>query len=127
MTNLNTPALIVARVFLSLIFIGAGLSKLGDVEGFVAYMTSGGVPGVLAWPVIAFEILGGIAILVGFQARIVAVALAGFCLLSGVMFHLEPDNAMQMQALMKNIAIAGGFLVMFVHGPGALSWDARRV
>lgn len=122
MTN---ASLLVARVLLALLFIMAGLGKLSDVQGFAGYMASGGVPGVFAWPVILLEIVGGIAILVGFQTRIAALALGGFCLLSGLLYHFDPADQMQMTQLMKNLGLAGGFLLLAIQGAGSLSLDAR--
>ena len=122
---MTTPALLAARVLLAVLFILAGIGKLADVPGFAGFMASGGVPAFLAWPVIAFEILGGLAILVGFQTRIVALALGAFCVLSGVLYHFDPADQMQMTSLMKNLGLAGGFLALAVAGPGALSIDAR--
>lgn len=118
-------AILAARLLLALLFIVAGLGKLGNVEGFAGYMASGGVPGFLAWPVIALEILGGLAILVGFQTRLAALALGAFCVLSGLLFHFDPANEMQMTSLMKNLGLAGGFLLLAVQGAGSLSVDAR--
>ena len=122
MTNTIT---LIARVLLALLFIVAGLGKLGNVEGFAGYMASGGLPAFLAWPAIAFEILGGIAILIGFQTRIVAYALAAFCVVTGLMFHFDPADQMQMTQLLKNLALAGGYLLLGLHGAGALSVDAK--
>ena len=116
----------IGRVFLSILFIAAGVGKLGNVDGFAQYMASGGVPAALAWPVVLFEILGGLAILVGFQTRLVAFAFAGFCLLSGFLYHFDPADQMQMTQLMKNIGLAGGFLMLFAHGAGKLSLDERK-
>lgn len=125
MTALNTYGALVARILLAILFIMAGLGKLGDVQGFAGYMSSGGVPAILAWPVILFEILGGLAILIGYRTRIVALALAAFCVLSGLMFHLDPANQMQMTMLLKNLAIAGGFLALATLGAGAISLDSK--
>ena len=123
MTNLQPFAILAARVALAALFIVAGLGKLGDVQGFAGYMASGGVPSFLAWPVIAFEILGGIAILVGFQTRLVAVALAGFSLLTGLMFHFVPADQLQMTMFFKNVGLAGGYLLLTAFGAGSLSID----
>lgn len=123
MTN---TALLAARVLLALLFIFAGLGKLGDVPGFAGYMASGGVPGFLAWPVVLFEILGGLAILAGLQTRVAALALGAFSVLTGVLYHFDPADAMQMTMLMKNLGLAGGFLVLAVTGAGAWSVDARQ-
>lgn len=125
MTNLKPYTDLLARILLSALFITAGYGKLGDVQGFTGYMMSGGVPGFLAWPTIALEILGGIAILIGFQTRAAALALAGFSLLSGLLFHLVPGDQMQMTNLYKNLGLTGGFLLLAVHGAGQLSVDAK--
>lgn len=126
MQTLETYAHPVARIFLSIIFIAAGLGKLGNVEGFAQFMASGGVPAALAWPVVLFEILGGLAILVGFQTRLVALALAAFCLLTGFIYHFDPADQTQMTQLMKNLGLAGGYLMLFVYGAGKFSLDACK-
>jgi putative oxidoreductase len=123
---MNTSALAAARLLLGLLFLLAGLGKLGDVSGFAGYMASGGVPAALAWPVVLFEILGGLALIAGFQTRIVALALAAFCVLSGALYHFDLGNQMQVTQLLKNLALAGGFIALAAAGPGALSLDARQ-
>lgn len=122
--NLSTVA---GRVLLSAIFINAGISKLGaGYAGTEAYMNSVGVPGILLPLVIATEILGGFAVLVGFQARIAAFLLAGFTLLAAVLFHFDFADQMQSILFMKNLAIAGGLLTLVANGGGALSLDNLR-
>ncbi len=122
-----SPALplLAARILMGLLFVLAGLGKLGDVAGFGGYMATGGVPAVLAWPVVLFEILAGLALIAGFQTRLVALSLAAFCVLSGVLYHLDPADQMQMTQLLKNLALAGGYVALALAGPGALSVDAR--
>ena len=122
MTN---TALLAARILLAILFIAAGLGKLGNVEGFGAYMASGGIPAFLAWPVVLFEIAAGVAILIGFVTRPVALALGAFCIVSGVLYHFDPADQMQMNSLMKNLGLAGGYLLLAVTGAGSLSVDAR--
>lgn len=114
-----------ARVLLSILFITAGYSKLGAIGYMQSYMESGGVPGILIYPTIALELLGGIAILVGFQTRIIALALAAFSIVSGLLFHLVPADQMQMILLFKNLGIAGGFLLLAAQGAGAFSVDQK--
>lgn len=126
MNSLTTYGALLARVFMAAIFIIAGLGKLGDVQGFAGYMASGGVPAFLAWPVILFEILGGLALLVGFQTFIVALALAGFSLLSGLLYHFIPADQMQMTIFFKNVAMTGGYIAIALLGAGPLSIDAKR-
>jgi len=124
-TNLQ---LLAGRVLLSIIFIMAGLNKLGGVEGTAGYMASLGIPAasLTVWLVIALEILGGIAILVGFFTRYAAWALAAFCVASGYLAHYQPADQMQMISFMKNLAMAGGFLALAAAGAGRFSVDARR-
>ena len=126
MNSLTTYGALLARVFMAAIFIIAGLGKLGDVQGFAGYMASGGVPAFLAWPVVLFEILGGLALLLGFQTFIVALALAGFSLLSGLLYHFVPADQMQMTIFFKNVAMAGGYIAIALLGAGPLSIDAKR-
>jgi len=123
MNQLKTYAPLIARVFLAAMFIPAGLMKMGDVAGFAGYMASGGVPAFLAWPAIIFEVLLGASMLVGFQARIMALLGAGFCVAAAVLYHMVPADQMQMTMFFKNFAIAGGFLMIFAHGPGKLALD----
>lgn len=123
MANLAAP---VGRLLMALIFILGGVSKLGSLAGTGAYMQSVGVPSALALPAALFELLGGIAILVGFQTRIVALALAGFCVATAALFHANFADQMQMVMFMKNLAMAGGFLTLYAHGAGAMSMDARK-
>lgn len=120
--------LLVSRILMSLIFIMAGLSKIGAVGGTAGYMTSLGVPAasLTVWLVIALEILGGIAILVGFFTRYAAWALAAFCVATGFLAHFQPADQTQMISFMKNIAIAGGFIALSITGAGSFSVDARR-
>lgn len=121
----NTSLLLIARIALGLLFLVAGLGKLGNVEGFGAYMASGGIPAALAWPVVLFEILGGLALIAGFQTRIAALALAAFCVASGFLYHFDLADQMQTTQLLKNIGLAGGYLALWVTGAGAWSVDGK--
>lgn len=114
---------LVARVLLSAIFISAGYQKIGGYDGTMQYMESQGVPGILLPAVIALELIGGLAILFGLFSRWAALALAGFCVLSALLFHFNFADQMQAAAFMKNLAIAGGLLLLFANGPGA--WAVR--
>jgi len=120
--------LLIGRVLLSIIFIVAGFGKLGSVAGTAGYMASMGIPlpGITVWLVIALELLGGIAILLGFFTRYTAWALAAFCIASGYLGHFQPEDQMQMTSFMKNLAMAGGFLALAAAGAGSFSIDARR-
>jgi putative oxidoreductase len=113
------------RVLLAAIFLISGLGKISGYSGTQGYMESMGVPGVLLPLVIALEVGGALAIIAGYRTRLAAAALAGFSLASGVLFHGGADQ-MQQIMLLKNVAIAGGFLLLVARGAGAWSLDARR-
>ena len=113
------------RIFIAAIFVNSGINKIFGYAGTQGYMESQGVPGELLPLVILVEVVGGLAVVVGWQTRIAAFLLAGFTLLSALLFHLDFDNQMQTIMFMKNVAIAGGFLFLVAHGPGALSIDNR--
>jgi putative oxidoreductase len=115
---INNSATLVGRVLISVMFIMAGYSKIGGYEGTQGYMESMGVPGSLLPVVIALELLGGIAVLIGYQTKIAAFLLGGFTFLAAIIFHSDFSQQMQMILFMKNLAISGAFLLLFVHGPG---------
>ena len=119
--------LLIARILLSVMFIMSGLQKFGAIDGTAGYIASVGLPAgtLLAWLAAIFETLAGIALLVGFQTGLSALALAALCVFTGFVFHYAPADQMQMILFMKNITIAGGLLALFVAGPGSLSVDAR--
>ena len=124
MTTTHNLGTLVARILLAAIFILAGIGKLGDVQGFAGYMASGGVPAFLVWPVILFEILGGIALLIGFLTRPAALALGVFSIAAAVLYHFVPADQAQMTNFMKNIALGGGYLALGLLGGGQWSVDA---
>jgi putative oxidoreductase len=126
MTSLAKPADLAGRILLALMFLVSGLGKIGGYAGTQAYMASAGVPGWLLPLVIAVEVLGALAIIVGFHTRLAALALAAFTLAAAVLFHAHFGDQMQSIMFMKNLAIAGGFLVLAAVGSGPWSLDARR-
>lgn len=124
MTKLQAPVALVARLMLALIFIIEGWSKLGDYAGTVQYMAGYGVSGMFLPLVIITELGGGLLIAFGFQARLAALALAGFCILTALLFHTNSSNADDFIHFNKDIAIAGGFLLILAFGAGEWSVDA---
>jgi putative oxidoreductase len=129
--TVSNLSLLSGRALLSAMFISTGFSKVGAYAGTQAYMESVGVPGLLLPAVIALEIAGGLAILAGYQTKIAALLLAGFTLLAAIIFHGDFSQPMQSILFSKNLAIAGGFLLLFAHGAGDWSLQApgkgRRV
>ena len=117
---------LIGRVMMALIFILAGLGKIQDPAGTMGYMQSVGVPGILLWPTIALEVLGGLALAMGYKTRYVAFALAIFSIVAAALFHRNFADQMQMIMFLKNISIAGGLLLLAVSGNTALSIDNKR-
>ena len=125
--------LLVARILLALMFVMAGVSKLTGLEGTAGYIASVGLPmaQVLALGAGVLEAAAGVMLIVGWQARWAALALAAFTVLASLLFHnfwAMPKDQQFMQQLMfmKNLAITGGLLFVFAFGAGSLSLDARR-
>ena len=116
----------VGRVLISAIFLLSGISKVSAYAATQGYMAAMGLPGEILPLVIAFEIGASVAIIIGFQTRLVALALVGFSLVTAVLFHGELGDQMQFIMFMKNVAIAGGFLFLAANGPGALALDNRN-
>ena len=112
-----------ARAFLAAIFILSGAGKIGAFEATQGYMEALGLPGILLVPTIVFEVGAGIAILVGFQTRLVAVLLAGFTLVTSVIFHIDFGDQIQQIMFLKNVAIAGGLLLLAKVGASGFSMD----
>ena len=113
------------RVLLALMFVASGYGKIGGYAGTQGYMESMGVPGMLLPLVIVLELGGGLAIIAGWQTRIIAILLAGFCLVAAFIFHLDFADQMQSIMFMKNLSVAGGFLLLAAYGPGAFALDNR--
>jgi putative oxidoreductase len=125
-STLTAATQVTGRALMSAIFILSGIGKLGAYAATQGYMESKGVPGVLLPAVILLELGGGLAVLLGWQTRISAFLLAGFCLLSALIFHANFGDQMQSILFLKNMAMAGGFLFLVAGGAGAWSLDARR-
>ncbi|MDX2158166.1 MAG: DoxX family protein [Hyphomicrobiaceae bacterium] len=123
--TMSSAASLVGRLLLVAIFIWAGVGKITGYEGTVGYMQKFGVPGTLLPVVIALELGGGLLIAFGWQTRLVAFLLAGFTVVSAVIFHNSFDDRNQMIHFMKNLAITGGFLMLVANGPGGWSLDGR--
>ena len=125
MTTTQKSADLLGRILIAAMFIDAGVPKVGAFAATQAYMASAGVPGALLPAVIALEVLGGIALILGYRTRIVAMAMAAFPVLAALLFHRAPDQ-IQHILLMKNVAIAGGLLILSAREAGSWSLDARN-
>lgn len=116
-----------ARALMSFIFIAAGYAKLVGYDDTMTWMETMSVPGGLLPLVILIELGGGLALLLGWQTRLAAAALAGFCVLSGVLFHAGQPDDLQQILLMKNLAMAGGLLSIVRTGAGCPSVDKTLI
>ena len=126
MTYPLTFAAPVGRTLLASVFLLSGVTKIGAYEATQGYMNAMGVPGGLLPAVIAFEILAPLAVIAGFYARTAAFLLAGFSLLTALIFHFDFADQTQTVMFLKNVSIAGGLLVLTAAGPGAFSANANR-
>ena len=129
---LKTPLVVVGRVLLALIIVTSGYGKLAGLEGTAGYIASAGLPWPTALAAAAglFELLAGLALVVGFKARWAALALGAFTLLASLLFHAywaAPADQQFVQQLMfmKNLAIAGGLFIVAAFGADRLAFDAR--
>lgn len=126
MTTLRSTAELVGRILLTALFLLSGVGKIGAYAATAGYMASVGVPTATLPLVIALEIGGSLAIILGWHTRVAALLLAGFTVTAGVLFHSNFADQMQMIMFMKNISIAGAFLMLAANGAGPLSLDTRR-
>lgn len=124
---MNMIAAFVGRVLLSIIFIVSGISKLFDPATTEAMITGVGLPAGLAIPTGVFELVAGLALVLGFMTRLFSILLAGFCLVTILFFHREFTDQMQAAMAMKNLAIAGGLLCLFAHSQMRWSYDSMRL
>ncbi|MCV0352407.1 MULTISPECIES: DoxX family protein [Nitratireductor] len=120
--------ILIGRILISVIFIMSGFGKITDIGGTAGYFGAVGLPlpVVTAWLVALLELVGGLAILVGFKARIAALLLAVFSIASGLVAHFDFSDQMQTIMFMKNLSMAGGLLLLTAFGSGALSLERAR-
>jgi len=117
---------LLGRIMLALIFILAGVGKVMDPAGTSGYMEAMGVPTILLWPTILLEIIGGIAVAVGYRTALAAAALAIFSIVAAVLFHSDFGDKIQMILFMKNIAMAGGLFLLAAGSTTAYSFDSKK-
>tara|TARA_R110002074_G_scaffold341662_2_gene512195 strand:- start:2975 stop:3364 length:390 start_codon:yes stop_codon:yes gene_type:complete len=128
MDKLTVYAVPLGRVLLATLFLFAGANKAGHPSGTISFISAAGLPFPELGYAIALvvEIGGGLLILMGYQTRLVALGMALFTIATAVAFHNNFGEQLQMTMFMKNLAIAGGFLVLSAHGGGALSVDNNK-
>ena len=133
MKNFENILNLLGRIAIAVLFLPAGLNKMMALEGTTGYFASLGLPAVtlLVWVVIAIEVLGGLALILGYHTRFTAVGLALFTILASIAGHAfwaaPADAAFIAQLLFfKNVAVTGGLLVLASSGAGSISIDGRK-
>ena len=111
------------RIFLSVLFLAEGIKKFFFQEETIMYMEDFGVPEILFFPSIFVEILFPLLLIIGYKTKIAALVMALFTLTVAIIFHTNLNSGMQMTFFLKDLAIAGGFIIIFVNGAGLLSID----
>ena len=113
----------VGRVLLSALFLIEGLGKISMQEDVILYMEDYGVPGLLFLPATILEILFPLFLIVGYKTKWAASIMALFTLAVAIIFHTNFDEGVQMIFFLKDLAIAGGFMIIVAYGPGKISLD----
>ncbi len=116
---------VLGRIFLSTLFLIEGTNKIFNYEETIQYMENFGVPGYLAIPAIILEILFPLLLIIGYQTKIAALVMMIFTIVVAIIFHTNFDDQMQFITFFKDIAIAGGFIIIFVNGAGKFSVDYK--
>ena len=114
---------LIGRIFLSALFLIEGFGKISMQENVIMYMEDYGVPGVLFVPAIVLEILFPLLLIVGYKTKWAASVMALFTFTVAIIFHTDFSEGMQMIFFLKDLAIAGGFMIILVYGPGKISLD----
>ncbi len=115
----------VARILISALFLLNGVFKINNYDGTVGWMEGFGIPGILIIPAIILEIVGPILIMLGYKAKFAAGLLSLFCIATAAIFHNDFSDQMQLGSFLKNIALAGGFLFIFINGTKDFSLDRK--
>ena len=113
----------IGRILLSALFLIEGIGKISMQEDVIMYMEDYGVPEILFIPAVILEILFPLLLIVGYKTKLSALIMALFTLTVAIIFHTNFSEGMQMIFFLKDIAIAGGFMIIIVYGPGKISLD----
>ena len=116
---------LIARISISILFLLNGIFKINNYEGTVSWMESFGMPGMFLIPAIILEVAGPILIIIGYKTKLASGLLSLFCIATAIIFHNDFDDQMQFTSFLKNIALAGGFLILYINGAKSLSLDNK--
>ena len=113
------------RIFLSVLFLSEGIGKIFNYESAIEYMENFNVPGYLLTPAIIIDILFPILLIIGYRTKLSALVLSLYTIILALIFHTDFSNQIELVSFLKNFAIAGGFLIIFVNGAGKYSVDYK--
>ena len=116
---------LISRIFLSLVFLINGYSKITNIDGTIGWMEMYGLPGFFIYPAILLEFIAPILLIIGYQVKLMSVALGLFCLATAVIFLRDFADPMTLTNFLKNVALAGGFFILAINGPKEFSIDNR--
>ena len=116
---------LIGRILISALFLLNGIFKINNYDGAIGWMEGFGVPGILLIPAIILEILGPVLIIIGYKTKLAAGFLSLFCIATAVIFHNDFADQIQFTSFLKNIALAGGFLILFVNGAKGFSLENK--
>ena len=116
---------LIGRILISALFLLNGIFKINNYDSTIGWMESFGMPGILIIPAIILEIAGPILIIIGYKTKLAAGLLSLFCIATAVIFHNDFADQMQFTSFLKNIALAGGFLLIVVNGAKEFSLDNK--
>ncbi len=122
----DSSVLLVARCLMAGLFLWSGIGQASGFDETTVFMISTGIIDTLLPFAIAIEVGGALLLIVGFKSRFICLGLAGFCVVTALLFHVNFTDKVQMFHLLKNAAIAGGLLGLYVAGPGRLSFDGMN-
>ena len=123
--RLSDATELLGRLLLSVLFFVSGVGKVTSYASVASYMAAAGVSSALLPVATVTELLGALAILLGWQTRWAAALLAGYSLLAALLFHASLGDQVQQVMFLKNVSIAGGFLLLAARGAGRYSLDHR--
>ena len=115
----------IGRILLSALFLIEGIGKISMQEDVIMYMADYGVPEILFIPAIILEILFPLLLIIGYKTKLSALIMALFTLTVAIIFHTDFSEGMQITFFLKDLAIAGGFMIIFVYGSNKISLDYR--
>ena len=114
---------LIGRILLSALFLIEGIGKISMQEDVMMYMENYGIPGILFIPAVVLEILFPLLLIVGYRTKWAASIMALFTFTVAIIFHTDFSEGMQLVFFLKDIAIAGGFMIIVAYGPGKISLD----